>query len=348
MLKFKILYIFLGSLIAICLTVVALYFILSEKHYNSILMEYISGRVAGDSPSIEEKVRVLRNFVHENVHPVHGEENRLDTVGIDKLAQGIGWCDQTSRVFMQLAKKRGLTTRLLFLLNKEGASPHSLCEVWTGKEWILVDPANNLELINQNGKMASMSDIEEDFSIVLENPKVKIFASYNSYWENKEYLSMYYRKPTYIVTKNGTKVRIFDYMPGFMKDFIICVVQEIYLLRKKSEFTKYNDFLYFRARNYHLAGRIKEAESLYTKLLEDSKRPSPKDKTRFYLALLLRDQNRTEESIGTLSDLIEGPENSNWVPYAYGLQSQMYKAIGNEVEAARNIDKFGHSADAYF
>jgi len=327
---------------------VSLYFVLTEKHYNSILMEYVSGEVCKDCKSLEEKVRTLRTFVHDNVHPVHGEHNRLDTVGIEKLVSGIGWCDQTSRVFMQLAKKRGITTRLLFLLNEDGSSPHSVCEIWTGKRWILVDAANNVEFINKDGKMASMSDIKEDFDIVLKNGKVKIFAKYNSYWEDKEYLSMYYRKPTYIVTKDGTKVRVFDYMPNFMKAFIVRVVQEVYIMKKKNEFTENNSFLYFRARSYHLTGRIKEAKYLYSKILSAPDVRGFLDKTRFYLALLLRDQNKLEESIDVLSYLIKESDNSNWQPYAYGLQSEIYRIAGNNEEAVRHYDKFAYSADAYF
>ena len=69
---------------------------------------YVSARVTKGLNTPQDKIRLLRRFVHENVHAVSGEYNRLDTVAIEKLTSGIGWCDQESRVYMQLAKKQGI------------------------------------------------------------------------------------------------------------------------------------------------------------------------------------------------------------------------------------------------
>jgi hypothetical protein len=119
---------FLVFLLVIVLGFSILYFLLNEKLYNLILMQYVSARVIEGCETIEEKIVALREFTHLNVHPVYGEKNRLDTIGIEKLVAGIGWCDQASRVFMQLAKGCGITTRLLFLLDEKGSSPHSIAE----------------------------------------------------------------------------------------------------------------------------------------------------------------------------------------------------------------------------
>ena len=127
--------------VSICFAATVFYFSLNEKKYNSIMMTHISSDLTKNTGDFEEKVTILRDFVRKNVHPVTDEYNRLDTVGIEKLSSGIGWCDQASRVFMQLARPRGIKTRLLFLLNEKGSSPHSIAEAWDGKRWILVDPS---------------------------------------------------------------------------------------------------------------------------------------------------------------------------------------------------------------
>ena len=107
----------ISVILCVFIAVAVFYQVINEKNYNDIMMAYVSATVTGSYVSFEQKVRTLRKFVHENIHPIAGEENRPDTVGIDKLIFGIGWCDQVSRVFMQLARKRGIKTRLLFLKN---------------------------------------------------------------------------------------------------------------------------------------------------------------------------------------------------------------------------------------
>jgi len=322
--------------------------LVKEKNYNSILMEYISGEVAGRSDVFEEKVRLLRNFTHENVHPVYGEKNRLDTVGIDKLVSGIGWCDQVSRVFIQLAKKQGITTRLLFLSNAKGSSPHSIAEAWDGKRWVLVDAAYDIEFLNKNGKMASMSDITEDFDIVLKNERVREFARYNPWWENEENLTMYYRTPGYIVTKEGSRIRPLGFFPEFLRKLFVYAVQEAYILSNKRKFSEPNEFLYFKARNYHLAGRKEAAEELYLEILDKSASSALRDKTRFFLALLLRDEKRPDESVEVLTEIIGSRDKSSWLPYAYGLRSSIYANLGDRERALEDFSKVAGSPDAYF
>ncbi|MBN1354168.1 MAG: hypothetical protein JW994_05840 [Candidatus Omnitrophica bacterium] len=323
------------------------YIAINEKGYNSILMEYISGAVAGDKDDFQDKVRLLRDFVHYNVHPVYGEKNRLDTVGIDKLVSGIGWCDQTSRVFMQLAKKQGITTRLLFLLNEKGSSPHTVAEAWDGKRWILVDTIYAIDFYNKKGEPASLSDIREDFDIVTKNPRVKVLGQHNSWWGETENLTMYYRDPVEIVTKEGSKVRVLSYLPLAVKKFFVSALQELYIFKKSKSFTSRDGFLYFKARSYHLVGRTKKAERIYREILEGDATPAIKTKTYFFMALLLKDEKKLNESVEVLSDLITQNGN-NWILYAHGLRRRLYENLGEKEKAREDFYKIIGSPDAYF
>ena len=293
-------------------------------------------------------MRVLKNFVHENVHPVSGEANRLDTVGIEKLTSGIGWCDQVSRVFMQLAKKQGITTRLLFLRNKKGSSPHTIAEAWDGKRWILVDAAYDIDFANKNEKSASMTDAREDFDIVLKNPRIEAFASHNAWWNDTENLTMYVREPDYIITKVGAKLRLLRFLPEVLERFFIVAFQEMYIFKKRKEFSDDNEFLYFKARNYHLAGRARAAEKIYINILKEDGTAPPAVKTRFFLALLLRDEARIDEGQEVLTDLIRVNSSSHWLPYAYGLRSQLYNILGENEKAEADFVRVVASPDAYF
>lgn len=339
--------IFLFSIILLLIVLVSLFIVINEKNYNDIMMEYISTGVVRSCDSFEEKVRTLRRFAHENVHPVGNEENRPDTVGIDKLISGIGWCDQTSRVFMQLAKRQGITTRLIFLLNKNGSSPHTIAEAWDGERWVLVDSAYDLDFYNKKGKMASMADIKEDFNIVLENTKIKTFALYNSFWKDKECLIMYYREPIYVVTRNGARFRLLDCFPSYLRKAFILTVQEIYILKKEKNIRNFNERLFLRARSYHLSGRIEEAERLYRKILNNNTSHSL-DKTRFFLALLLKENNRNIDSLNVLTDLIDRANNSSWLSFAYGMRCHIYEMLGDYENAKKDFNKFASFPDAYF
>lgn len=339
---------FLILFVAVVLGMFISYSAINEKGYNSIMMEYISAKVVNGGTGFEDKIRTLRNFVHENVHPVSGEDNRLYTVGIDKLTSGVGWCDQISRVFMQLARGQGITTRLLFLQNKEGSSPHSIAEAWDGKRWVLVDAAYNMEFNNSKGQMASMADVKESFDIVLENPRIKEFASHNSWWADKEHLTMYYRTPQNVTTKRASQFRLMRFFPLALNKFFACVAQDMYIFKKRKDFSSRNDYLYFKARNYQLAGRANSAKKIYNKILESKNAGPLKGKALFFLALLLRDEGHREQAIEVLNELIGRGRGSGWWPYGHGLRSQLYKSLGDNKASESDLAEIAGSVDAYF
>ena len=332
----------------IAVSIMAGYGSLDEKSYNAVMADYISSEILSGHGTFEEKVRKLRSFVHQNVSPVHGEECRADTVAVDKLVSGVGWCDQMSRVFMQLAQKRGLTTRLLFLLNENGSSPHSIAEAWDGHRWVIVDTAYDLDIYNNAGEMASAADIKDDPRILSDNPKVKTFARYNPIWEDDNYLSIYYRKPQYINKKDGKAIRIFDFLPSILKKAFVYPVQDLYILKKKKDFLNDTEFLYFKARNYQLAGRMKDAEKIYKDILDRDDAVSVKDETRFFLALLLKEETRYDEALKVITDLIVDHKNTAWVVYSYGLRASIYEALGDEENADKDFQYFARFPDAYF
>ena len=321
---------------------------LDEKAYNTIMVDYISSEILRQQRTFEEKVRKLRSFVHQNVSPVHGEECRPDTVAVDKLVSGIGWCDQMSRVFMQLAKTRGITTRLLFLLDEKGSSPHTIAEAWDGRRWVIVDTAYDLDIYNGANEMASAADIKNDPRILSNNPKIKMFGRYNPIWNDENYLSIYYRTPEYINKKDGRVVRMFDFLPSVLKKAFVYSVQDLYILKKKKDFSSDAEFLYFKARNYQLAGRLKKSENIYRDILGRNDTVSVKDKTRFFLALLLKEEKRYDEALGVITDLISDPKNTSWVVYAYGLRASIYGVLGDGKNADKDFQYFAGSPDAYF
>lgn len=334
------------TLLGIFLT--SVYFLIDEKNYNLILMVYISNNVVKGSEDIEDKIRLLRNFVHDNVLPIPEENADSGTVAFDKLVSGIGWCDQQSRVFMQLAKRQNIRTRLLFLQDENGSSPHSIAEAWDGEKWDLVDLSFNLELINGKHNMASMDEVEKNLKILTENPKIKTATKFNASWKDKKFLSIYTRTPTYVVEKKGANCKIFNYIPNIVKRLFLDLINEIYLFRNKKDFTDFSKKNYFKARIYYLTGRPIESEKLFLRLLIDDEDRALKDKIRFFYALSLRDSGKYYEALEILTDLIDNRSYKDWLTFSYGLRSQIYRIIGDEEASKKDFDKIKGYINAYF
>lgn len=340
--------IILVFVISITLLAACGYVLTTEKNYNTIFTAYVAYRITGKADTFEEKVSLLRRFVHENIHPVADEECRADTQTFEKLISGIGWCDHEARVFMQLACKTGITTRLLFLLDKNGSSPHSVAEAFDGDRWVLVDPAYDLDLRNRSGKMASRSDVKDDLDIVRNNPKVKAIAMYYPLWKSDDYLSVYYREPMDITTKSRSRFKIFKYLPKTFSEFFVSAVSEIYLYRNRKKSASGMEDLYTRARDYHLIGRARDAERIYRRIIGKDDASIVKDRAYFSLALLLKEEKRYNDAVVIATDLINKCKNAKWIPFAYGLRASLYRDLGDAEKYEEDCKNLRGFPDAYF
>jgi len=178
----------------------------------------MSDEAAKGCATFEDKVRALRHYVHikmqvpipavkPNGDPIDPDEiTPLNT--IQKLTSGYGgWCYHQATVFTHLARKQGITTRLVLLLNRERTeSPHTIAEAFDGKRWVIVDPYFDMELINKDGKMASREDIIKDMDILRNSPTIKELAKKDSRWKNDRFLRMYTNPPTVRKARPGDAI----------------------------------------------------------------------------------------------------------------------------------------------
>lgn len=187
-----------------CIMLVTIYSYAND--YEQQVKE-ISNEVVRNCKTFDERVLTLRRYVHgkmqfpkgrkkPNGEPIKPEDiYPLNT--INRLNSGLGgWCDQLAVVFIHLAKKQGIATRYVELSNKERtSSPHTIVEVWDGKRWVIVDldPTYDLELFNKEGRIASRSDIVNDFNILHNHP----------HWGDNDYLSMYINLPWRVIEFKG-------------------------------------------------------------------------------------------------------------------------------------------------
>lgn len=137
----------------------------------------------------EGRIRALREFVYNQMKPDPAvDPQSLNNKHTLDLIQGkIGWCDHQVRVFIHLAWYQGFTTRMVYLLNKEGtSSPHTIAEVDLNGRWVVVDVGNNIDF-----NFATRENMQKDFSIVTNNSRIKELAKENPCFADEEYLRMY-------------------------------------------------------------------------------------------------------------------------------------------------------------
>ncbi len=165
---------------------------------DELAIKQRSDQVVSGHNGFEDKVRALRQYVHDKM--------KLSSMGlnpdqvnalspIQKLDSGLGgYCSQQADVFMQLAQKQGITTRLVHLFCAgQPSSCHTIAEAFDGNRWVIVDTMFDLELKNASGQMASRDDVTNDLQIIRRTPNIKeLIQEYPERWEhNEEWLKIY-------------------------------------------------------------------------------------------------------------------------------------------------------------
>ena len=261
---------------------------ITEKRYNKIMCYYVARSLTDKRDSFDEKITAIRDFVHENVLPIHGYPNRLDTCAIEKLTSGIGWCDQASRVFMQLARSIGITSRLLFLRLESGSSPHSVAEALAPDgSWVVVDTMYK-------------SDRADD----------------------PEYLAMYEYPPIYVITKEGVGVDFLKFVPFGLIRPVVSVISNRYLKQTAAPASKnIYEFKMLKARTYHLLGYYEKSGILYDEIIENCADTPLMRKAGFYKAILLKDRKRYKDARDYIADTISKDKTNPYIIYLSGLQA---------------------------
>jgi len=337
---------FLITVIA-SITYFIFFYRITEKQYDKAMTYFVSRSITKDLRGFDEKIITIRDFVHYNVRPVTNYPNRLDTIAIDKLLSGVGFCDQQSRVFMQLAHNVGITSRLLFLKPKSGPSPHSVAEALEPDgRWIIVDVAYNLDLVNAEGKFASQEDIRKDLNIVKNNEKVLLRTPFEKRLEDNTYLSIYGNEPVYIVTKNKTKFDPLRRVPlSWIRPFV-SFIQNKYLEQIHSIINDPYEFKILKARGYHLLGYYDRGDSMYAEIIGNSRDLMVKRKAQYYYCVSLKDQKRYKDSYDYITSIIEKDKENPYREYLYGTKANLLKKMGRLNEAKEDLARIQYSLDA--
>lgn len=319
---------------------------ISEKRYSKIMCYYIARTLTRDVRTAPAKIAAIRNFIHENIYAVPDYYNRADTVAVEKLLSGIGWCDQQARVFMNLAASSGITTRLLFLRFNPGGSPHSVAEaLLPDGRWVIVDPYYNLDLLNKDGNPAGQADIKADPAILSDNERVKRRSRFEARWAKNVYLSIYSNTPDYIVTSHGMKFDFLRPVPVTLLRPFANIIQNRYLNRMRPRIEKEYDFRFIKARSYQLLGYYADSDKLYKEVIENPHDIRDKYRAEFYYALSLKERKRYDDAHSYITALLDRKDNNPYRGYLYGLRSVILQKMGRCEEAEKDMLKTEYSLE---
>lgn len=160
--------------------------------------------------TFEEKVLALRRYVDKKMkfpEPRLKDGKNLEPEDIyplntlARLNSGLGgWCDQQDHVFIRLAQKQNITTRMVDLIASTlGKEQHTIAEARDPNgRWVVIslDPINGFEPFTKDGRIATREDMASDRNILRNNSRIKEFAAKDpKYWGNDDYLSMFTNHP---------------------------------------------------------------------------------------------------------------------------------------------------------
>ncbi|GEM_PF-1815175 len=319
-----------------------------EKRYNKIMCYCIAREVTGTSRDFYEKITSLRDFINENIIPMVYYRQRFDTCAIEKLVCGIGWCDHQARVFMQLARSIGISSRLLFLKSNAGPSPHSIAEALApDKRWVIVDPAFRLDLRNKNGEFAAQTDIQEDIGIVRDNERVKLIAKFNKAWGDPEFLSMYRNAPIYVECKRVTAPDYLKFVPINLIRPVVSVISRRYLDRIRPGVKNPFEFKMMQARTYHLLGYYEKCAGLYDDIIRNSGDSRLALKAGYFKAILLKDLGKYAEARDYITEVLrkdtDNPARNK--KFLIGLRARMFEKTGEPAKAEEDLKSLGYDLE---
>ena len=183
----------------------------------------ISDKAIDNYATFEDKVLALRKYVHATINkaPYIGapksngnlmtqkeyynlrDKERFRMSTIDKLNFGYGWCDDLAAVFMDLANKQNIKTRMVYLQARPPRKDqHTIAEALAPDgRWVIVDLDPSWDLVlTKNGNLVSRQQIKKDKSILYGNPTVKkLIAENPGSWGDENYSSMFYNNPIRIL-----------------------------------------------------------------------------------------------------------------------------------------------------
>ncbi len=319
--------------------------------YKEISYQYLADKITKGAKSDEEKVLRIFTYIHNNLSAAGGQV--VDKDSWNDLVRGIGWCDQQSWDFATLLSKENIAARFAMLRDKNGVSPHTIAEVLLKGKWIALDPLNGLVFRENNGSLVTLDEISQNPSLISQNPKVLALPLK----ERQEFIAWCgtlfpipmapKRWASLLEKKNATlPARLTNqavkYSVRILGEHFVNTYQNLYLSLSRKSFSAPVEYLYFRARNYHIYERASLAENAYKQIIRDCSQSERAEDSRFFLGVLNEEVKQDYRgAIEELNELFKDYPRSKWAQIARYFLGKAYEANGDLENAQVN---YGYSA----
>lgn len=255
----------------------------------------------------------------------------------ESLVYGEAFCDFQARTFNALLGAAGITSRSVFLFNKDNISNHTLNEVLLDKKWCVFDPALNVIHKDAKGNFFSLRDLSSEPNFIYRNRKFAAMKEYDKVEYDTYVRTFSILFPIPIEPKRSVPViqqtHIFDYVAdGYFKIFgyyFFNFYQDLYLNFKKNYIGRDDFRLFFMARNYHLSYRKELALKYYRILLDKYPQSDYAQDAVFFSGMFYFEQKEFSKSTEFFKVIVD-KYPQKWANAAYYYLGMIYNILGNQ------------------
>jgi len=299
---------------------------LRDYVYRTYMYQVIAEQASADADNDQLSAERILDFLYTNVFPLRGEKI-IDATPLNDLVRGIGWCDQVSNSFAQLASFVGIKAGMVMLKGRWPRSSHTVVQCLLGDRWCILDPQNGVILKDSLGLIAQFADIQQQNQAFSSRKK----GDFSSEWFRTYYNFLFEKKyPPTIWSSPGAKVagirkllremvvlchRVFGtgYFHLFQDAYLAGVSD---LAQERFDLTEPDARLYYRGRNYQLCGRFDKAHRAYQRLIRRFPESLYAERALLFGFSTLMKQHRWREAQQGLEEFIRDKKDSLWITVA--------------------------------
>ncbi|MDD4953664.1 MAG: tetratricopeptide repeat protein [Candidatus Omnitrophica bacterium] len=318
---------------------------LAYYSYKEVVYATIINNIAGRERNPEKISFLLLDYFYYNLFTPFGA-TVVDKDTYNDLIRGIAWCDQRSWGLETFLGKKGINSRMLMTRNPEGASKHTVLEVFIGGKWRFFDPFYGLAIRNDNGDLASYEDICRYPHLFYLSSPMFMFKEVepDKYLKVKDYFikNVFYSQPTEPIiwsnpipnrdTKHKIITKVLDFYIYLFGNKFSYLYQGVYMKYFLPEDKA--DRMFLKARNYDLFGRYQPAISLYKDFIVDFPGHPASEDAFFFLGVAYNKTKDLRLSIDILQTLLDRYPKVKWKRIALYYLGYDYELSG-EYELAK-------------
>ena len=313
------------------------------NNFPGFAYAYITQRLVGSERDPEVIIRTLTTYVHENIF-APSQYAVVDDAPITVLHRGIGWCDQMGHLLLRLLDRRDIPSRLLFLRNKEGISPHSVADVYLNGTWRIVDPTYMFIPRNGRKEVATFGEIcQEGVDFGTLPPEDISLPGYRQWFcqEPRIFLSNFaFMRPALIeAVRRGEPFpgntmaeswqRLFALPDPIGTDLFI----NLYVQAIRDLYETEDGYAYGVARTYHILGKFREARRWYAKTIANFPNSPHLEESLFFAGLAAYHEGEYQKAKDSLDKLLNQYPQTSWAAYARLFVGKSLLALGQHQQA---------------